>query len=210
VPADIVLYAPDYATVPVIECSPPSWMVHLLLVEKGFQYEVRWLDFEAGEHRTEAMRALNPRATIPVLTDGGAVVHETFAILTYLEGVRPTPAFLPEPAPARAKALTRFFETAYVKRAGMDVFGALMRGDDPPWGAFDEELARWEAYLGEARFAAGDRIGLADLALFTYVATAVKLGWDLAPRPNLRAHHDVLCARDTVRSTWPKTFEPPI
>jgi len=205
-----VLYAPDYASVPVIECSPPSWMVHLLLVEKGFPYEIRWLDFSSGEHRTDAMRELNPRGTIPVLVDRGAVVHETFAILAYLEHARPTPAFLPEDDAARAVALTRFFETSYVKRVGMDVFGALMRGDNPPWSAFDEELSRWEGYLGATRFASGDRIGLADVALFTYVATAKKLGWDLDARPNLRAHHDVLCARDTVRSTWPKTFEPPI
>lgn len=205
-----MLYAPDYASVPVVECSPPSWMVHLLLVEKAFEYEVRWLDFAGGEHRSEAMRALNPRGTVPVLTHRGAVVCETFAILSYLEHVRPTPAFLPPGDAPRARALNRFFETTYVKRAGMDVFGALMRGDEPPWAAFDEELARWEGYLGEARFAAGDRIGLADVALFTYVATAVKLGWDLDARPNLRAHHDVLCARDTVRGTWPKTFEPPI
>ncbi|MCB9678256.1 MAG: glutathione S-transferase family protein [Alphaproteobacteria bacterium] len=224
----VVLYAPDYASVPVIQCSPPSWMVHVLLVAKGVPHEVRWLDFAKGEHRTEAMRALNPRGTIPVLTHGEAVVSETFAILEYVDATLGEP-WLPSGA-ARGRALTRLHETVYVKDAGMAAFRALMQPGPPPeglWAALDAELDRWEAVLQASAWAAGDRMGLADLVLFTYVATAARLGWEFTGRSQrlqaaegsrsresgrrqrLRAHHDRMCAHPAVRATWPSTWEPP-
>jgi glutathione S-transferase len=210
-----VLYAPDYASVRVIACSPPSWMVHILLEEKKLLYRVRRLDFAKGEHRTAEMLLLNPRGTLPVLSDGKAVVSETFAILEYIELTYPSPPWLPDQPPERARALTRLHEAEHVKAAGMAVFQELMR--QPPdservdelWRAFDDELARWEHYLGLSSFAAGAEIGLADLALFTYVATAVHLGWSLASRPRLCGHHATMCRREAVRRSSPTTWSKP-
>jgi glutathione S-transferase len=208
----LVLYAPDYASVRVIACSPPSWMVHLLLVEKQLDHRVVWLDFARGEHRSAEMLAKNPRGTIPVLTDRGEPVYETFAILAYLELTYPEPAFLPSTPAARARGLTRLHESAHVKDAGMALFAHLMSAapDDPRtvelWTTFDRELARWEAYLGESAYAAGDKLGLADLALFTYVATAAQLGWALGSHPRLAAHHERLARRPAVQATWPATW----
>jgi glutathione S-transferase len=210
--ADLVLYAPAYASVPVIRCSPPSWMAHILLEAKGLEHRVAWLSFERGEHKTPEMLARNPRGTIPVLSDGEAAVHETFAILEYLELSCPGPAYLPAERRARATALTRLHESVYVKDAGMAAFRQLMRageGEKPGpalWAELDAELARFDAYLEGAAFVAGEAISLADLAVFTYVATAAQLGYELAKRPHVARHHAMMCERPAVRATWPATW----
>ena len=72
----ITLYMPDPASLRVIECSPPSWMIQLALEEKELPYETRLLSFSAGEHRSPEMLARNPRGTVPVLTDGLARTYD--------------------------------------------------------------------------------------------------------------------------------------
>ena len=208
----LTLYAPDYATVPVVNCSPPSWMAHVLLEEKQLEYRVKWLSFTRGEHKTPAMLARNPRGTIPVLEDGDVAVHETLAILEYIELSYPQPALLPPGRNARARALTRLHESAYVKDAGMAVFRRLMRRaegepeDREIWAELDTELARWDAYLADGEFTGGDELGLADLVLFTYVATAKRLGYSLAARENLAGHYERMTKRPSVTATWPSCW----
>jgi glutathione S-transferase len=45
-----------------------------------------------AESKTPEYLALNPRGEVPVLTDGDVVVHESIAIVAYLEGEFPEPA----------------------------------------------------------------------------------------------------------------------
>jgi glutathione S-transferase len=212
---DLVLYAPEPASVRVIECSPPSWLVLLALHEKRLPHALRQLSFARGEHRTPEMLAMNPRGTIPVLRDGDVPVHETFAILEYLEHAYPLIPLLPA-GKARARALTRFHESEALKARGMQLFAQLMRAPESEHRsqpirdmirALDDELAHWERYYGEAAWAAGSEISLADLVVFVYVATASHLGLPLAERyPSLAAFHDRMRARESVRATWPATW----
>src|SRR5690606_3296129 len=97
---ELVLYVAEPASVPRIGASPPAWMAEALLVDKGLPFRRVGLSFERGEHRSPEMLAKNPRGTIPVLTDADAVVHETFAILLYLESIHP--GHLPKEDAARA------------------------------------------------------------------------------------------------------------
>ncbi|MCA9688237.1 MAG: glutathione S-transferase N-terminal domain-containing protein, partial [Myxococcales bacterium] len=76
---------PEPATIRIVECSPPSWMVQLALEEKELDYEIRRLSFSAGEHKSAEMLARNPRGNVPVLSHGHINIYETFAILEYLE-----------------------------------------------------------------------------------------------------------------------------
>jgi glutathione S-transferase len=206
----LTLYVADPASVPVIGASPPSWMCALLLADKGLAHQVVPLSFSRGEHRTPAMLARNPRGTIPVLVDGDAVVHETFAILCYLEYV--APGHLPEPPRERARALTRFFEAEALKAAGMTALSYVMRTAEDQRDpavlashreALRAELARWEAYLGDAPFLCGGAPTLADVAVFPYVATLRRLGLPLDDTPRLAAHHDRMAARPAAAATRP-------
>ncbi|WP_428265321.1 glutathione S-transferase family protein [Haliangium sp.] len=211
----LTLYAPAPASVRLIECSPPSWMVALALEEKRLPYRVEHLSFAAGEHKSPAMLARNPRGTIPVLTDGDLAVHETFAILSYLEYAYPLVPLLPS-GQARARALTRFHESDQLKARGMQLFAYLMRTPDDQRdpvqvdemrAALQAELELWERYYGEAEWAAGEALSLADLAVFTYLATAVRLALVEAARlPRLLAFHDRMRTRASVVATWPPTW----
>ena len=114
----LILHMPEPASVRLIACSPPSWMVELVLLEKGLSYERHILDFAKGEHKSEAMLRKNPRGTVPVLSDGDAHVHETFAILQYLDWAYPQTPLLPAEPVARARALSRLHESGELKGAG--------------------------------------------------------------------------------------------
>ncbi len=211
---DITLYMPEFATVRLIECSPPSWMVQLALEEKGIEYELRLLSFAAGEHKSPDMLARNPRGTVPVLGHGGVSVYETFAILEYLEYAYPNPALLPESRQLRALALTRLHESGNLKAAGMKLFRYLMktRASALEHHEIDElalqlhdELFFWEHYYGISRWAVGSSLTLADLSVFTYLATSVHLGLALDEQryPHLRRFYESMRARPSVQGTWP-------
>jgi glutathione S-transferase len=203
-----VLYAAAYASVPTIQCSPPSWMAHALLEDKGADYEVRWLDFAKGEHRTEAMQKLNPEGTVPVLSEGDAVVTETLAILEYLEYRLPAPPWLPAAPGARAKALSRLHASNAVKERGMALFRARMKhaAAEAEQEAVLAELRRWEVWLGTDRWLAGAEVGLADLCVFTYFAVARRLGLPTGELPGLVEHHARMRARPAIERTWPTTW----
>lgn len=212
---DLTLYVADPASVPRIGASPPSWMVEALLLDKRLAFRRVPLSFERGEHRTTAMLAKNPRGTIPVLTDGAAVVHETFAILLYVESI--APGHLPEDPGARGLALTRLFEAEHLKDAGMRALAYVMRNPEDARDpavvgeharALRDELDRWEVAL-TGGFAAGAAATLADFVLHPYVATLRQLGLGLARWPSVAAHHERLAAREAFASTRPPGWGAP-
>ena len=51
-----------------------SMAAHLVLEEAGAEYETRFVNEDAGEHRTEAYLRVNPRGKVPALrlADGTA------------------------------------------------------------------------------------------------------------------------------------------
>jgi glutathione S-transferase len=51
-------------------------------------YESRLLELSKGQLRDPEFLALNPRGKVPVLRDGELVLHESLAILTYLDRIR--------------------------------------------------------------------------------------------------------------------------
>lgn len=212
----LTLYLPEFASVRLIECSPPSWMVQLVLAEKGIAYDERPLSFAKGEHRTPHMLTLNPRGTIPVVTHGEAVLKEMLAIVEYLEMMHPEPPLMPSERVANALALDRLHESAQLKTAGMRLFAALMRapdhkGDEPEIMAmqqtFHDELQWWETYAQQAPWLAGNAMSLADLSVFVYVATAVQLGLKLADRYGaLERWYARMRGRASVQNKWPTTW----
>ena len=71
--------------------SPFAWRVMLTLEVKGLVYESKLLEFSKGEHKTPAYLQLNPRGKVPTLKDGGFVVYESLAMMSYLDRKYPTP-----------------------------------------------------------------------------------------------------------------------
>lgn len=215
VPANITLYRPDYASVRLIQCSPPSWMVEIALREKSLPFTVHELSFARGEHKTPAMLAKNPRGTIPVLEHGELVFSETLAMLEYLEHVCPEPTLMGHDALTRGRALERLHESLAVKNRGMELLAYLMRTRDherdreriqKSVDSLRQELGFWEGHYQRAPWCAGELPTLADISLFVYLAAFVRLGFELAPASAIQRAYERMCERPSVRASWPATW----
>jgi glutathione S-transferase len=134
----LVLYAARPESVPVIRCSPPSFAALIALLEEGVDHELRWIRFDAGEHKTPEMLRLSPAGTVPILVDGDDVVTDTVEIL---ERIARHSGHLTDPsAMDDARAL---------KDAGMRALVSLMKGA-PDWTSVEPVLDAWQARLGRA------------------------------------------------------------
>ena len=174
--------------------SGNAYKVRLLLGLLGVEFEEIDVDLMAGENRTGAFLALNPRGQIPVLVDGGATVWDSQAILVYLAR-RHGEAWLPaDPAPmaevmqwlavsenellfglARARAVLHFgrdFDLAASQaygRAGLKVL---------------------ERHLAGNEWLAAGRPTIADVACMPYAALSHMGGIPLDGHPAVRAWID--------------------
>jgi glutathione S-transferase len=77
--------------------------VRIFLAEKGIEVPTVQVDLGAGEHLTDAFRAVNPHCTVPVLQlDDGVSIFESTAICQYLEEAHPEPNLMGRDAEERA------------------------------------------------------------------------------------------------------------
>ena len=70
---------------------------HIVLEELGIPYELKQVNFSAGEQLTPEYLKINPRARVPALETEGEVLTEVGAILTYLADRHPEHGLVPEP-----------------------------------------------------------------------------------------------------------------
>lgn len=143
------------------------------------------------------LRAVNPRAEVPVLVDGDVTVVDSADIVAYLEDRWPAPALLP-PSPAlraRARRWQRLADTvldAIIHDVSLWTWPTHHRSDAPPAGLveagqrdLDAVLASLEQVLGAERFLCGAP-SIADLALFPHVSSLKALGIPMEPYPGVQ------------------------
>ena len=76
--------------------SPPAWRVWLALEHKKLPYDFKLMSFSAGDLKTLAYLAQNPRGQVPLIVDDGFALWESNAIVEYLEEQYPaTPRLFP-------------------------------------------------------------------------------------------------------------------
>jgi glutathione S-transferase len=71
--------------------SPFAWRVLLAAEMKGIPYESRLLEASKGEHKSPEFLAINPLGRVPALREGAFTLHESLAILVYLDRKQPEP-----------------------------------------------------------------------------------------------------------------------
>ena len=79
------------------DCStaPNPRRARMLIAEKGLEIESQDISIAKGEQLSEAFKAVNPQAMVPVLvTDDGTVLTENLGIAAYLEALHPEPALM--------------------------------------------------------------------------------------------------------------------
>lgn len=182
--------------------APNPRRVTAFIAEKGItDIEMITLDLPAGEHRTEAFKALSPLSQVPTLDLGdGRALTESRAICTYLEGVYPEPNLMGRDAfergeiemwDRRAELMVSMPLMIWVRHAH-PVLAALERNQNPAVAESNRAMAMkgaafFDQRLAENEFICGDRITIADVTLLAGMDMAKMLKWRPdETTPNLR------------------------
>lgn len=153
--------------------STAGTAIHWLLLELGVPFEVRLLDFEKGEHKTDAYLAINPDGVVPTLIVDGAPVTQMAAIATLLAERHPEAGFAPVVgSPERAAYLNW---TLWLANSFQPHFRAWFYPHEPAGGEameavraaarakIEEGLERLDARLADRDYLVGDGFTTADL-----------------------------------------------
>ncbi len=182
------------------EFSGNCWKVRLLLDMLGLEYERVPVDSSRGETQQAAFKAVSGRGQIPVLEDGDVRLWDSQAILFYLarrygragSGAPQAGAWLPEDAVGEAQVLQWLALSENELLYGLARARAALKFGRP----FDVGACQREGRAGldvlEARLAGhdwlvGERVTIADLACYTYVALAHEADVALDDHPAVRA-----------------------
>lgn len=154
---------------------------------------------DGGQQHSEAYAALNPQELVPTLRHDARVLHQSMAILEYLEEVFPAPPLLPDDAEGRARV------RALAQLLACDVHPLnnlrVMQFFSDTWSVPQPEREDWtrhwmrvgfdamERMLVESpdtgRFCHGDQPSLADCCLVPQMYNARRFQLDLKPYPTL-------------------------
>ena len=168
---------------------------------KGLEHQVTPVHLvrDGGQQHSEGYAALNPQELVPTLLHGDRVLHQSMAILEYLDEVFLEPPLLPDDAPGRARV------RALAQLVACDIHPLnnlrVMQFFADTWNVPQPEREDWtrhwmrvgfdamERLLVESvdtgRFCHGDTPTLADCCLVPQLFNARRFQVDLAAYPTL-------------------------
>jgi|SRR5664279_143887 len=180
--------------------SSAAYRVRIALNLKGLAPERTFVHLRRGAQRDDAYLAVNPQGLVPALvTDGGAVLTQSLAIIEYLDETHPSPPLLPSDPEARARVRALALAVACdihpidnlrVLRYLLHTVGVSEEQKDA-WYKYwiDVGLEALEIKLARdpatGRFCHGDTPTLADICLVPQMANARRVKMDLVPYPTL-------------------------
>jgi maleylacetoacetate isomerase len=180
--------------------SSAAYRVRIALNVKGLAAERVFVHLRRGAQRADEYLALNPHGLVPALvTDGGAVITQSLAIIEYLDDTHPAPPLLPaDPAArARVRGLAQAIacdihplDNLRVLRYLLDTVGVSEEQKDA-WYKYwiDVGLEALEVSLSRdvatGTFCHGETPTLADVCLVPQLANARRVDMDLSPFPTL-------------------------
>jgi maleylpyruvate isomerase len=180
--------------------SSAAYRVRIALNFKGLAPERAFVHLRRNAQRDDDYLTLNPQGLVPaLLTDDGAVLAQSLAIVEYLEETHPSPPLLPGDAAARARVRGIALQIACdihpldnlrVLRYLLHTVGVTEEQKDA-WYKYwiDVGLEALEIQLSRddatGRFCHGDAPTLADVCLVPQLANARRVAMDLSPYPTL-------------------------
>ncbi|MBY6063146.1 maleylacetoacetate isomerase [Pseudidiomarina sediminum] len=170
---------------------------------------------DGGQQHQQAYRQLNPNGLVPTLVDGQIILHQSLAIVDYLEEKYPEPSLLPATprlrSAARALALDLASELQplinlrvqkYLKEV-LEVSDAQKQAWLDHW--FKESFTAFEKNLEEIAglYCVGDTFSMADVCLVPQVYSAQRFGIDLSAYPIMMAVYERLLELPWVAAAHP-------
>ena len=168
-----------YSPVSVYSAKP-----RIAMYEKAIAHETRLLNWTpaTGWIKPEELPRLNPKAQIPVLVDGEAVIYDSTIIVEYLDERVPKPALFPTgPADrARCRMLEDLGDTLLAPNLGVLIREVLLKPDASTRDTIavaqtKAELARQyqrlERELGKREYLCGE-FSAADISCFSPINIA--------------------------------------
>jgi len=174
------------------ELSGNAYKVRLLLSLLGLNCERVPVDLRQGEQRQPAFLKLNPRGQVPTLDDGGTVFWDSLAILVYLARKYGGETWLPLDARGMAEVMQWLAVMENEMLYGLARARVICKFKRPGNLEEAQELGRKGLGVLEERLAAHpwlalDRLTIADIACFPYVALAPEGEIPLDGYPAVRA-----------------------
>ena len=165
---------------------------HWMLTELDAEHEQITVDFDAGEGRTPAYRAINPMGKVPALEDDGVVVTEVAAICAYLADKYPAAGLAP---PLHSAERGRYYRYLFFPGTTLEpMFTTRLLGlTDYPvqstgWGDFERCMDTVEAMTPDSGWALDSGFGAADVVFGGFLDFAVQFGWLEEPSARVKAY----------------------
>ena len=204
--------------------SSAAYRVRIALNLKGMDYEIIpiHLSKNGGEQMGEVYSSKNPNRLVPLFEDGQKSIHQSLAIIEYLEEVQPEPALLPKVA----------IDRAWVRSVAMDITSDIhpinnvrvLRYLIKKLGIHNEAKDEWyqhwvkvglesiEKQLSNdsrvGRFAYGDQPGLIDICLVPQLFNALSAQVDVKLYPTLMSiFHECMKLPAFINASWEKQID---
>ncbi|MFQ4143892.1 glutathione S-transferase [Chlorogloeopsis sp. ULAP02] len=160
------------------ELSGNSYKVKLLLSLLGIEHEWIKVDLLKGEHKASEFQSLNPFGQVPLLVDGDTIIKDAQAILVYLARCYGGEQWLPLDAVSLSQVVRWLSTTAGEVRQGPEsarlyyLFNATSIDIDRANQKTEFILTQLNQHLRDRQWLEFERITIADIAVFPYVALA--------------------------------------
>ena len=204
--------------------SSAAFRVRIALNLKGMNYEVIPIHIvKSGGAQTAGEYAnKNPNRLVPLYTDGPNTIHQSLAIIEYLEEIQSKPPLLPQTAIDRAWVRSVAMDIAIeihplnnlrVLRYLMKTLGVSTEAKDT-WShhwmvlgleSLEKQLSG-DTRVG--RFACGDQPGLIDICLVPQIFNALSTGLDMTSYPTLmKIFHQCMALPAFIDASWEKQID---
>jgi len=199
--------------------SSAAFRVRIALNLKGLDYEVIpvHLSKNGGEQVQSSYAQKNPTCLVPLLLDGNVPVHQSLAIIEYLEETNPTTPLLPMTAIDRAWVRSLAMDIAMdthplsnlrVLRYLVRILGVSVADKDvwyQHWIALGLENLEKQLSIDPrvGRFGLGDQPGLIDICLVPQIFNALSAKIDVSTYPTLmKIFHECMKLPAFINASW--------